>query len=99
MHWALRVVGRRFRAGKLDGINAAEILDLVARGFQPDILDAGNLSCHVLDAVDGLLPVVVGDVVPEFVYHDVQNRLWLPKAILHRGAARMQRSRRNSPNK
>src|SRR5438309_9807705 len=56
MHRALRVVGSGFRARELDGINAAEILDLVARGFQPDTLDAGNLSSHVLDAVDGLFP-------------------------------------------
>src|SRR5713226_4748624 len=94
MHRALRVVGRRFRAGNLDRINTAEILELVARGFQPDILDTRNLSRHILDAVDGLFPIVVRYIVPEFVDHHVQHRLRLPKSVLHCGAAGVQRPRR-----
>src|SRR5438874_12090847 len=53
VHRAFGVIGSGFRAGKLDGINSAEIARLVALRFQPDIFDAGDSARHVLDAVDG----------------------------------------------
>src|SRR5438105_12896545 len=63
VHRAFGVIGSGFRAGKLDGINSAEIARLVALRFQPDIFDAGDSARHVLDAVDGFFPVVVRDVL------------------------------------
>src|SRR5713101_2135058 len=74
MNRALGVIGGGFGAGEFDGVDAAEVLELVARGFQPDVLDAGNFSSHVLDAIDGYFPVVIGDVVFEFVNYHVQKR-------------------------
>src|SRR6267378_2481127 len=98
MNRAFRVVGGGFGAHEFDGVDAAEVLDLVARSFQPDILDAWNFSGHVLDAVYGFIPVVIRNIVPEFVHHHVQHRFRLAEAVLYGGAARMQRARGDSRN-
>ena len=84
------VVGSCFRAREFDRVNAAEILDLIARSFQPDVFDARNFSSHVLDPIDGLFAVVIRNIVSEFVHHHVQHRFWLAEAVLYRCAARMQ---------
>jgi hypothetical protein len=36
MNRAFGVIGGGFGAGEFDGVDAAEVLDLVAFGFQPD---------------------------------------------------------------
>ena len=59
MNRTFGVVGGGLGAREFDGVDAAEVLDLVAPGFQPHVLDAGNFSSHVLDAVDGVFPVVI----------------------------------------
>src|SRR2546430_14217797 len=71
MNGAFVIVGRGFGAFEFDGVNAAEVLDLVAFGFQPDILDAGNFSGPFLDAIDGFFPVIIRASVSEFVHHYV----------------------------
>src|SRR5207245_10161872 len=53
---------------------------------------------YVLAAIDGLLPVVIRNVVPELIHHHVQDSLGLPEAVLHRGAPRMQRACGNARN-
>src|SRR5215472_15288537 len=96
VHRAFRIIGGSFGTRELDGIDPAEIAGLVALGFQPDIFDARNLPRHFLDAVDGLLPVVIRHVVAKLVHHDVQHGFWLAEMVLHGGAARMQRARSDS---
>src|SRR5215472_6314613 len=96
VHRALGIIGGSFRTRELDGVDSAEIAGLVALRFQPDIFDARNFSRHFLDALDGLLPVVIRYVVPKLIYHDVQHGFWLAEMVLHGGAARMQRARSDS---
>src|SRR5712692_7558328 len=98
VYGAFCVVGGGLRARELDCIDPAEVSDLVAFRLQPDILDAGNFPRHVLDAIDGFFPVVVRHIVSELVDDHVQHRFWLAEAVLHRRAARVQRTRRDSCN-
>src|ERR1700682_2795283 len=98
MNRAFSVVGGGFGAGEFDSVDAAEVLDLVARGFQPHVLDAGNFSSHVLDAVDGAFPVVIRNIVPEFVNDHVQHRFRLAEAVLYWRAASVPRTSRDSRN-
>src|SRR5437667_6563279 len=67
MHRALGIIGSGLGAREFDGIDAAEVLDLVARSFQPHVLDAWNFSSHILDAANRLFPVVIRYIVFEFV--------------------------------
>src|SRR2546427_13027245 len=89
MDRAFGVVGSGFGACEFDGIDAAEIFDLVPRCFQPDVLDAGNLSSHILDPVDGLFSVVIREIISEFVHHHMQHRFWLAEAVYYRAGACM----------
>src|SRR5215831_1750853 len=41
VQWALRIVGGRLRAREFDGVDTAEVADLVALCPEPNILDAG----------------------------------------------------------
>src|SRR5260370_11193367 len=96
MNGTLGVIGGSFGAREFDRVHAAEVLDLVARRFQPDVFDARNFSSHVLDAANRFFPVLIRHIVFEFVHDHVQHRSWQAEAVLHRRAARMQRARRDS---
>src|SRR6266699_1897075 len=96
MNGTLGVIGGGFGAREFDRVDTAEVLDLVARRFQPHVLDAGNFCSHVLDAANRFFPVVIRHIVFEFVHDHVQHRSWQAEAVLHRRAARMQRARRDS---
>src|SRR6266849_2301986 len=98
MNRAFGVIGGGFGAGEFDGVDAAEVLDLVAFGFKPDILDAGNFSSHVLDAVDGFFPVVIRNIIPEFVHDHVQHCFRLAETVLYGSTACMQRTSGDSRN-
>ena len=89
VHGAFGIVGSGFGVGKFDRINAAEILQLIARRFDPNVFYTGNLASHATDAVDGGLAVSVGNGVPEFVNDDMQYSFGLPKPVLCRDSACM----------
>src|SRR5205823_57750 len=90
------VIRGGFCAREFNRVDAAEVLDLVARSFQPHVLDARDFSSHVLDAANRLFPVVIRYIVFKFVHHHVQHRFRLPEPVLYRLAACMQRPRRDS---
>src|SRR5579863_824886 len=87
MQLAFRIVRGRIGARKFDGVDSAEVSDLIAFGFQPHILDPRNLRRHGLDSVDGVLLVALGDAGFPLVNDDVQNRLGLAESVLRRNAA------------
>ena len=75
------VVGCGFGTGEFDDIDAAEIAELVAFGFQPDIFDPGNFCGHVFYAGESFLLVVERSGVAELVSDYVDNSFWLAEFI------------------
>src|SRR6266478_924541 len=78
----LRIIGGPLRAGKLNGVHAIKVADLVALRLQPDIFDARNFRGHGLDAGERLVFVVLRSGVLPFVNHDVDHALGLAKPVL-----------------
>src|SRR5260370_10067944 len=74
MDRAFGVIRCGFGAGEFDGLDTTEVLDLVAFGFQPDILDATSFSSHVFVAFNGVFPVVIQIIISEFRYYHVKLR-------------------------
>src|SRR5258708_1911603 len=89
MQRALRVIGGRFRARKLDRIDAVKIANLIALRLQPDVFDSRNLRGHRLDARHRLVLVILRRSVLPLVDHHVDHALRLPKPVLRRNALRV----------
>ena len=99
VHFTFGVISRGICAGELDRVHSAEVPNLIALRFQPDILDAGNFCGQRPDAVDGLLLIRLGDRRLPFVHDNVQNGFRLAESVLRGHAASVSVAHGNSCQK